>query len=80
MTKQTFQLKLNSKVLPAGLFVDKEFNFLAYSSDELIGDQDLVEIKNLTFLEGVEQQKKKLNARWPTIVASCNYNIYYYQV
>lgn len=66
MAKQAFELKFDLKVLPAGLFIDEIFNFLACSPDGLIGNQDLVEIKYpysvkdlMTFHEDVKQ--KKLN-------------------
>lgn len=53
------------KVLPAGLFLDGEFNFLACSPDGLIKDQDILEIKcpysakDLTLQESVAQKKVK---------------------
>jgi len=45
MAKNDFEIKYNLKILPAGLFVDAEYNFLARSSDGLVGDNDIVEIK-----------------------------------
>lgn len=65
MAKQAFELKLGLKILPAGLFIDEKFNYLACSPDGLIGDQEIVEIKcpysakDLTIHEGVEQKKIK---------------------
>jgi hypothetical protein len=45
MAKQAFEQKSGLNVLPAGLFIDQTLNFLACSSDGLIGDLDLLEIK-----------------------------------
>lgn len=65
MAKQAFELKLGFTVLPAGLFIDGEFNFLACTPDGLIGEEDLVEIKcphsakDMTIHEGVDQKKIK---------------------
>lgn len=65
MAKHDFEIKFNLKVLPAGLFVDAEYNFLACSPDGLVGDNDIVEIKcphsikDMTPKEGVLANKIK---------------------
>ncbi|KAI4463178.1 exonuclease phage-type/recb c-terminal domain-containing protein [Holotrichia oblita] len=42
-----FEKQMNMKVLPAGLFVDTEYGFLAASPDGLIGENYLIEVKCL---------------------------------
>lgn len=65
MAKEAFELMYNLIVLPAGLFVDKQYNFLAGSPDGLVGDNDIVEIKcphnskDMTPYEGVIAKKIK---------------------
>jgi len=65
MAKEAFELKFNLNVLPAGLFIDKQYNFLAGSPDGLVGDNDIVEIKcphsskDMTPYEGVIAKKIK---------------------
>jgi len=65
MAKNDFEVKFNLKVLPAGLFVDAEYNFLAGSPDGLVGDNYIVEIKcpqsikDMTPKEGVLANKIK---------------------
>uniref|UniRef100_A0A2S2PQZ9 Uncharacterized protein n=1 Tax=Schizaphis graminum TaxID=13262 RepID=A0A2S2PQZ9_SCHGA len=41
----SFEKEINLKIKPAGLFVDKTYNFLAASPDGLIDDDGIVEIK-----------------------------------
>lgn len=68
MAKTQFEGKYKVKVLPAGLFFDEEFNFLASSPDGLVGDNDIVEIKwlysikNMTLKEGVIAKKIKFQS------------------
>jgi hypothetical protein len=38
MVKEAFESLFNVKVLPAGLFVDEQYNFLAGSPDGLMGE------------------------------------------
>lgn len=64
MVKEAFET-LHVKVLPAGLFVDKQYHFLAGSPDGLVGDNEIVEIKcphsskYMTPHEGVVAKKIK---------------------
>jgi len=87
MAKKDFSLKLGLEVFPAGLFIDKIINFLACSPDELIGNEDLLEIKclfnskDLTILEGVERKKIKfLLVNNSGELQLKKTDIYYYQV
>ncbi|XP_039287348.1 uncharacterized protein LOC111052200 [Nilaparvata lugens] len=75
------------QVLPCGLFVDKEHDFLAASPDGLVGGDNLIEVKcpksaeNLTISEAVIKVKsfclEKL--RCGNVRLKKNHN-YYYQV
>lgn len=86
MAKEAFELLWKMKVLPAGLFVDKQFNFLAGSPDGLVGDKCLVEIKcphsikDMTPYEGVVAKKIKFLVIGSNGDLQLNRNIYYYQV
>lgn len=87
MAKDRFEKQFNLKVLPAGLFVDREFNFLAGSPDGLVGDNDIVEIKcphsikDMTPIEAVTAKKIKFLSidQDGSIQLKRNDN-YYYQV
>lgn len=65
MAKEAFESLFNFKVLPAGLFVDEQYNFLAGSPDGLVGDKEIVEIKcphnikDMTPHQGVMAKKIK---------------------
>jgi len=87
MAREEFEIKYNLKVLPAGLFVDAEYNFLAGSPDGLVGDNDIVEIKcphsikDMTPKEGLLANKIKflINDQDGNMQLKKNDN-YYYQV
>ncbi|XP_054257775.1 uncharacterized protein LOC128982793 [Macrosteles quadrilineatus] len=85
---QCFEDKLNTKVLPCGLFVDKAIDFLAASPDGVVGEEDIVEVKCpksaelLTIPEAVKQIKSFCLAPCKSsndIKLKRNHN-YYYQV
>lgn len=45
LAKATFEQKTLFQILPAGLFIDKTYNFLAASPDRLLENNRIVEIK-----------------------------------
>lgn len=85
VAKEAFESLFNVKVLPAGLFVDEEFNFLAGSPDGLVGENEIIEIKcphnskDMTPHQGVETKKIKYMKSNGDLQLNRNHN-YYYQV
>lgn len=87
MAKKAFEKKFKIQVLPAGLVIDREFNFLACSPDGLVEDLYIIEIKcpfnakDLTVHEGVEQKKiKYLQFNKNGELNLKNTDVYYFQV
>lgn len=87
MAREAFESLFNVKVLPAGLFVDKQFNFLAGSPDGLVGENQIIEIKcphnskDLTPHQGVVANKiKYLNINDYGDLQLNKNHVYYYQV
>ena len=60
MAKDKFEMKYNLKVLPAGLFIDVEYNFLASLPDGLIRDNDIVKIKCPPSIKDMTPKEKVL--------------------
>jgi len=88
MAKEAFESLFSVQVLPAGLFVDEQYNFLAGSPDGLVGENEIIEIKcphnskDMTPLQGVVAKKIKfLNIcnNNGDLQLNKNHN-YYYQI
>lgn len=86
MAKRDFEKKFDVKIEPAGLFIHSKLNYLAASSDGLIGKDAIVEIKcpqsikKYTPEEAIYNKKLKYMIDNDEKLTLKKNNCYYFQV